>query len=91
MSAIILLLVKCLYTTIPSLPKIFGMVAATDEFVFSWYALRPHRDKDALCGQFIEALVGQCGSPEIVIVAEDEVGIAKVDGVDVARQNFAGV
>ena len=71
--------------------KVFGEECLANEFVFARQGTDTHSHADASCGHLIQPLVGQTGTTEIVVGAENEVGGAQVDVADIRRDDFLGI
>ena len=68
--------------------KIFRIEHLADEFIFTGNGTDSHSHTQAPRRHFIQALVGEYGSTEIVAAAENEIGRRQVYAVDVVRYDF---
>ena len=68
--------------------KIFRIEHLADEFIFTGNGTDSYSHTQASRRHFIQALVGEYGSTEIVAAAENEIGRRQVYAVDVVRYDF---
>lgn len=71
--------------------QVFRKECLANEFVFAGQGADAYGHADASRGHFIQPLVGQAGTTEIVVGAENEVGGAQVDASEVRGDDLLGI